>query len=307
MLRDAKNAVKIAINYRGQRELLVREYFFTFARRFTPVVAVDSGDLRFHVSTSTEEDRLMFGARGLDEEAMAELVRVLGEHTGVAEPLKDRVVLDVGGNIGTSSIYAVRRYGAKGAIAFEPAPANLRLLRLNLLENDVADAVNVIAAALSDVDGEVTLELSPENSGDHRVRTADAGAAPGLIGEERREVVTVQSRRLDTLVAEGQVDLADVGLIWMDVQGHEGHVLNGAHETMKQGIPVVLEYWAYGLERAGGRELLHKIIAENFSRIVDMGPPWSQEPPTVLAAADVAQLAGRYTSHDVFADLLLLP
>jgi FkbM family methyltransferase len=307
MHRDAKNLVKIAINYGGQREGLVRQYFFTFARRFTPSLAVDSGDLRFHLSTSEEEGRITFGARGLDEVAMEELVRVLAQHTGVAEPLKGRVVLDVGGNIGTSSVYATRRYGAKGTIAFEPAPANLRMLRLNLLENDVTDVVKVMAVALSDVDGEVGLELSPENSGDHRVRTGATTGEPSLIGEEHREVVTVQSRRLDTLVAEGEVDLTDVALIWMDVQGHEGHVLNGALETMKHGIPVILEYWRYGLERAGGLDLLHAIIAGHFSRVVDMGSPWSQSPPTVLAAADVAQLAERYSRPEVFVDLLLLP
>ncbi|MTD43081.1 FkbM family methyltransferase [Conexibacter sp. W3-3-2] len=305
--RNAKNAVKIAIDHRGQRERLLREYFFTLSRRFTPMLAVDSGDLRFHVSTAEEEGRIIFGERGLDERAMADLVAALAEHTGVAEPLRDKVLLDIGGNIGTTSLYAVRRYGARAAIAVEPAPSNLRLLRLNLHENGATDDVRILELALSDRDGTVQLELSPENSGDHRVRTGAASAAPGLIGEERRDLLSVRACRLDTLAQEGEIDADALGLIWMDVQGHEGHVLAGADAVLARGIPVVLEYWRYGLDRAEGLELLHDSIRRHFSRVVDMGPPWSDEPPTVIAAADVATLATRYDRPDVFADLLLLP
>ena len=306
MRKDAKNLIKIAINHQGQREQLVRQYFFRLARRYTPMVAVDSGDLRFHLSTSEPAGDIVFGARGLDEEAMARLVRTLAEHTGRVDPLEGRVILDVGGNIGTTSIYATRLYGAAGAIAFEPAPENVRTLRLNLLENDATDVVSVFEVALSDIDGEVEFELSPENTGDHRVRSSQAATTPGLIGEEHRQVVRVPSRRLDTLVAEGAVNLDEAALIWMDVQGHEAHVLAGARETMQRGIPVVLEYWPYGLERAGGLELLHELIAENFDRVVDIGPPWSQEPPRVMPAGEVAQLAQEYARADLLADLLLL-
>lgn len=304
---ELKTLTKIAINWRGQRQPLLRGYFFRAAARFTPVLGVEADGLRFVVSTSDEViGKVTFMYRGFDEDAMRRLVAELARETGVAEPLRGRTILDVGGNIGTTSVYALRRFGAARAVAFEPEPGNLALLRQNLAANGIGDEVRVLPIALSDADGEVQFELSEENSGDHRVRTADAGA-PGAMGEERREVISVSARRLDGLVEDGTLDLEDVAIVWIDVQGHEGQVLAGATSAFAAGIPISVEYWPYGLERAGGLDLLHELVAKRCTTVIDLGPPFLEQEPVRLPAAEIASLAARYPGENGFADLLLLP
>jgi FkbM family methyltransferase len=270
------------------------------------VLGVEHDGVRFLVSTDDDViGRVTFAYRGFDEAAMHALVRVLGERTGSSEPLRGRTIVDVGANIGTTSIYALRRFGAARAIAFEPEPGNLALLRQNLWANELADAVDVRELALSDADGTVEFEISPENSGDHRVRVG--GGDAGEMGEQDRRVIPVPARRLDGLIAAGELPLDDVALVWIDVQGHEAHVLAGATAVFDAGIPVSIEYWPYGLERAGGLDRLHQLVAERCTSVVDFGPPHDGRTPVTLPATEVGTLAARYPGVNGFSDLLLLP
>lgn len=300
--------MKLVINFRGQRRILIRETFFRLARRFTPVLAVEDDGVRFLVSTSDDViGRVTFMYEGFDEEAMHRAVSVLAGHTGVEAPLRDRVVVDVGANIGTTTVYAVRRFGAAAVLAFEPEPGNLDLLRQNVAANALTDAVTVDAVAISDADGEVTFELSAQDGGDHRVRVGGAEEAPGAMDEARRRVISVPARRLDTALTGHGLDAADVAMVWVDVQGHEAHVLEGASELIAAGVPFTIEYWPYGLQRAGGLDRLHALISEGFAEVVDLGPPAAGLEPVVLPAGEVASLAARYTGPTGFCDLVLLP
>lgn len=42
-----------------------------------------------------------------------------------------------------------------------------------------------------------------------------------------------------------------VSLVWLDVQGHEGHFFLGARRLLSSGIPVVTELWPYAVLRSG--------------------------------------------------------
>jgi FkbM family methyltransferase len=311
ILHDMKSLVKLATNYHGQRETVLRDFFFRVAKHFTPAVATEGDGLRFYLSTTdTVLGRHTFVHRGFDEEAMRRIVTELGVRTGVPEPLHGRTLLDVGGNIGTTSVYALRLFGAERTLTFEPVPANILLLRQNLLANDVAAAVEVFNMALSDTDADVHLELSSVNSGDHRVRPSLADitlTSHGSFGEQHRDVICVAARRLDTLVAAGTVALDSVALVWIDVQGHEAHVLDGAHTVLDAKLPVAVEYWPYALRRAAGLDRFHALVEEHFSTVVDLGPPWLRHEPKALRACHVRSLESSYTGPHGACDLLLLP
>ena len=49
-------------------------------------------------------------------------------------------------------------------------------------------------------------------------------------------------------------------LIWMDTQGFEGYVLKGANNLLKFRMPMVLEFWPYGLKRSGCYDLLFECL-----------------------------------------------
>lgn len=161
---------------------------------------------------------------------------LLGETNGT--------LLDVGANIGMICIPLVRDGRFERAIAFEPDPNNFRLLERNVAQNELEERISVRALALSSEPGRAELELSPDNYGDHRVRRSEK---PGFYDEQRRPTRLVQVETLDRVMA-GE---APPALVWLDIQGHEGHFFAGARETLARGGPVVAEFWPYGIARSG--------------------------------------------------------
>jgi FkbM family methyltransferase len=202
--------------------------------------------------------------------------------------IRDRKVLEVGANVGTETVSFVVQHGAASVIAIEPDPINADSLRMNVALNKIQDRVTVLELAASSVDGSVTLELSSTNFADHRV------LADGVTPQSDR-VIEVPARTLDSLP---EITPDEIALIWLDVQGHEGHVLDGAGALLDAGVPIVTEYWPYGLERSQGRALLHSLI-ESW-RIIDLSTGRPRE-TTVTALAQLP------TSFFNSTDLLLLP
>ncbi len=74
--------------------------------------------------------------------------------------------------------------------------------------------------------GVLRLALHPRNSGGHRV------------GEG--EGIDVRAATLPELLAEGEVEQDEIGLIWMDAQGSEEAILEGAPELVGA-VPAVVE------------------------------------------------------------------
>ena len=78
---------------------------------------------------------------------------------------------DIGANIGVTCIPAVNRGLVKRAIAVEPEPENFKLLKLNIILNNLEDKIETLNYALSsESDKFLNLEISNDNSGDHRIR-----------------------------------------------------------------------------------------------------------------------------------------
>ena len=293
------------------RTLHLRVHAFPLLARVTPFVGVDRDGVRFVVSTREASGvgytTFIYGA--FDEETLRRTLATLERHRGVTT-LRGTTVLEIGANIGTETVSFLKRHGVDRVVAFEPDAENARLLRANVALNGVHDCAEVHEIALSDVDATVLLENSPENWGDHRVRVADP-QGPALRAENARPTVEVLARSIDSLVAGGELGLDGVGLVWMDAQGHEGHILAGARQLIASGVPVLTEYWPYGLRRAGGLDRFHALVAEGYDTVVDLRTGLD-EPPVTLEAGRVAELEGRYGADengdgfDPHTDLVLL-
>lgn len=180
-----------------------------------------------------------------------------------------RTLVDVGGNIGTISIYALINNLVDSCIIFEPEPNNFRLLKTNLILNGVEDRVVAHNLALSDDSAcNLEFELSESNFGDHRVRKTKAD---GRDGEKYRKIIKVQARKLDDFIKD--FDLSSL-FIWMDTQGFEGFVLNGAKSIVSQSVPMVTEFWPYGMERVDSYELFVEVITSgSYSTVIDLDNP----------------------------------
>lgn len=278
------------------RERRRRERFWRRAQRHVDVLGVeDLRGNRFLVSTGDQAvGRELFVRRAFDAEVVDTVVAELG-----ARGFEPAQVVDVGANIGTVTIDLLSRFPAAAGVAVEPDRTNFELLRQNLAANRLERRVTVHQAVVSDRDGSAVLELSADNFGDHRVRVGDS--APGDFAETRRATQAVAAWRLDTLLAQGTVDLDPRTLIWVDVQGHEAHVLAGAARFRE--VPTVIEVWPYGLRRAGGLERLLEQLA-SWEQVIEVRGAARSVPRSDLPAFFAELESRRFCSYT---DVLLLP
>jgi FkbM family methyltransferase len=273
------------------------------ARRFTPTLAADVDGMRFYVSTTDMGvGRNLFSGVQPDRASLERAVGAIAA-AGLPGP-SGRVLVEVGANIGTTTVMATRAYGFREVICFEPVPANRELLVQNLSLNGVQDRVRVVPVALSSSPGTANLALSPINAGAARVR-ARRSEESGIWDESRWEVIEVPTDTFDSFVERGDIDLADVALVWMDVQGHEWAVLEGARTLRESAVPVVIEFWPYGLRRAGALERLLALLKTEYTRILDLTLADELSDWVEYSPSDIDELTRTYTGAS-FTDLLLI-
>jgi FkbM family methyltransferase len=180
-------------------------------------------------------------------------------------------ILDVGGNIGITSIGMLHTGEFARAVAIEPEPNNFALLQYNVALNSFEQQILCLPFAAADQAGEVLFELSTSNFGDHRVKVASVNVHQlgfsELYQESNRKVTHVPAKTLDSMISElPQNWIEDLSLIWMDIQGYEGYAFQGASVLLSRNLPAVIEVWPYGLLRAGTKlEEFCAFVSENWS------------------------------------------
>ncbi len=140
-------------------------------------------------------------------------------------------VVDVGANVGYVTSLAAARAGRSGrVIGIEPHPAVFALLEANVESwsaNPALARVKLHQLALSSQPGRGAIVDGPlfgHYMGMAALATDDSHAT----SEQAHEV---ELRRLDDLVGQ-----EPIGLLKVDVEGHESEVLNGATALLDQGL-----------------------------------------------------------------------
>jgi FkbM family methyltransferase len=208
-----------------------RRIWVRVLRRVHPEIEVTLGQQRLRIDL---RDEIIGTLLYLGEDYESELQRLMR-----CLDLDGAVCLDIGANIGIHTLLMSELVGPGGRVfAFEPQSRNFELLRENLQLNG---ASNVVArqVAAGDREGVCRLALHPTNYGDHRVTSAGDGA-------EEAPITTIDSALRDSL--DGCV-----GLIKIDVQGYESHVIRGMQETLRRnpGAILIVEVFPEGLHAAG--------------------------------------------------------
>jgi FkbM family methyltransferase len=139
----------------------------------------------------------------------------------------DRVSVDIGADVGQFTIAMLA--ASRSVIAFEPRPAQAR--ELATMFGAVGAAVQIEAVALSDKPGVTTMRVVESEPGRSTIDTDNALSDVGGGGVQS---IDVPVKRLDDL------HLDDIGLIKIDVEGHELAVLRGAVDTITRNRPAIL-------------------------------------------------------------------
>ena len=136
----------------------------------------------------------------------------------------NRAAFDIGANRG---IWAnvMARY-CETVWAFEPNPK-----MFDLLSRASRSRVVCRTEALSDADGEIEFLIPGE--GQH-FSSQGGSLSPVKIGDRPHMRVPVMRARLDDL------DTPPVGLMKIDVEGHEAAVLDGARQTIARDRPIMI-------------------------------------------------------------------
>ncbi len=77
---------------------------------------------------------------------------------------------------------------------------------------------------------------------------------------------------------------------------------------MESDVPVIAEYWPYGLRRAASLERLHAIVADNYRAVIDVRASMEAGRLEEMPAAGLSKLAAKYDSghHWEYTDIALL-
>ena len=149
-----------------------------------------------------------------------------------ADDFRSKVAIDIGANVGNHALFLAPRFAR--VLAFEPHPLLARLIELNAEINDIGN-VRVHPVGLSDVDGEAAyLEIAERNIGASGLAEThwSGGRAAGRTLTVRLEVGD------EAITPHAHPD--DIGLIKIDVEGHEENVIKGLELILTQADPIVL-------------------------------------------------------------------
>jgi FkbM family methyltransferase len=162
-----------------------------------------------------------------------------------------------GAHLGSLLVPIALRSGSHSIVAFEPAPGNHRLLKLNLTLNGLP-YVAVHQLALGDCAGNIRFTENPINTGNSRVSGS---------GE-----VTVPVTTLD--VALPSVLWPDTDLFILDTEGFEVRAMRGAARVLSQTRYFHVEYAPEQLAEQGStaKEFLD-LAASHFDSMYLQGKP----------------------------------
>jgi hypothetical protein len=135
-----------------------------------------------------------------------------------------------------------------------------------------------------------------------------------MYGEKNRVSANVPMTTLDQMEMDYHLKFDASTLLWIDTQGYEGHVLEGAqrilHRPRGERPMMVLEFWPYGLDRVDGFSRLARSL-EGFGSLHNLRSQDWQNAPS-LQARDLMELREELLSDSMtgglgHADLLCIP
>ncbi len=174
--------------------------------------------------------------------------------------LKEPIVLDCGGHIGSFSLYAKHINSSSQLYIIEPFPNNIVMLKQNLALNSIKDAV-VVERALSKESGHVEMGFEKE------VRLGIGFDGVRIEGVKSKNSVSVQAISLQDLFS--LYNIKKVDLLKMDIEGSEYSVIESSIGLLSTKVQRIIMEYHTDVESDGRNKLVNKLCTNNFKLIYE--------------------------------------
>lgn len=224
-LRKWRNRVaRHILSTRTGRELLVSSV--------SPTIVSMTADCGDHLMTFSPHDyigRKIYRKGHFERENVDRLLRILRQRNLLKQ---DAVLLELGGNIGTQTLYFALSQAFRHIVTVEPDPRNFKLLRTNIDQNGLQDQVTAINGAAGESEGALDFFLHRDNH----------GKSSALRQSDRDIAITVPVKPVTTILTEATVAPEEIGLIWMDIEGYEPVAARSMRPLLERRVPFYMEF-----------------------------------------------------------------
>jgi FkbM family methyltransferase len=274
---------------RKWRNLWAKRFFATRYGRelliqcISPRVLTMTADCGDHVLTFSPHDyigRKVYRKGHFERDHVERLLTVLRDR-GID---LSGTLLEVGGNIGTQTLYFALGSSVPRIVTVEADPRNFALLTENIRRNGLEDRITAIACAAGEASGTIDFFQHPDNHG----KSSATRQSP------RDRQISVPVRTVGEILAEAGVPAEDVSLIFMDIEGYEPVAARSMIPLLERQTPFYLEFSPVFYGPAGTRAFA-AFLGQYYTRCM----VFREDSGTEMALADLP------IGEDQF-DLLLL-
>ncbi len=201
-------------------------------------------------------------------------------------------LIDIGANIGSITIPALKKKRFRNAILFEPDPESLRLLKSNILINNLSNKIILHEIALSNSRSIKFLKSDGRfNRGDNRIM-------------DKKKIQSKNFHKVKTDVLDNYTVKFNKNncVIKMDVQGHEGAILASSKKTLKKKIPIMIEFEPFNFSKNWRKDYIYLLKYYNFFYDLKNTKPVKLK----LNKESLENLYNKYFSQKSFTDILLI-
>jgi FkbM family methyltransferase len=181
---------------------------------------------------------------------------------GPVAPKEPSVIVDLGANIGLTTLFLASRFPGAKHVCVEPHPANVAVLRMNLAS--MQSRVHIIEAAAADKPGEAEFNESPWSWGGHLV-------------ERGRSTHSVRCITVDEIISTCGLEAIDV--LKVDIEGAEERVFAARPSWLgKTGCIIIELHSRYSLNQ------FRRDVADQGFVVIDPGSPMGNSMVVAVSA-----------------------
>ncbi|MBX4906696.1 MULTISPECIES: FkbM family methyltransferase [Rhizobium] len=206
-------------------------------------MTVDAGDHLMTFSPADYIGRKVFRKGHFERDAVDRLIVILRER-GLLR--KDATLLEIGGNIGTQTVYFALSGTYANIVSVEPDPRNFPLLELNIRQNRLEEKVRLVNCAAGEHAGEIDFFLNLNNH----------GKSSAIRQSPIDRKISVPVKPVSEILAGLSIDPAAIGLVWMDIEGYEPVACRSMQPLLSRRVPLHMEFTPLFYGREGTKAFI---------------------------------------------------